>query len=435
MAPTQAVLRPWSNLLFLYQTKTLLPPCRLLRRTIHKSCLKSQPLTTTIDTHLPFEDDHVTDPIPSPSSRSTLTPSERAAFERLESTTRKPRVENPAETDVENDDEEDSSDGYDALSNLFEKVINHQQLRRDKQQRRIDIAQPVPGLRPYWRALSSYGNIERPELFSDRQELYKLGIIRPVQHGELDRTQHHLQVTEKLNGAKSDVDIWEVLESYVFDIVRHVANTVDEYPRIHDRWKVKKNRALQMERLEAETPSDSTPSSGQSTDSLEGDTFGESKSVKSTKGLDILRHNYADLNAQALRLLRLRHPYSPYSLRLLPHIKSMGTISYVLGASTNLYNETCYAQWVQRHDLHGVAESLKEMVNQGLAGDHLTVELLRYLGKRRHLDQSGKSGKIMQEWWQLSSTKEAWSSLEQVQSQLQSERTGDPPSSELDVYD
>ena len=112
---------------------------------------------------------------------------------------------------------------------------------------------------------------------------------------------------------------------------------------------------------------------------------------------------------------------TPYSLQILPHIKSLGNISYVLGASTGLYNEILFVKWTQYHDLHGIADLILEMINQGLGANHLTFQLLASIDRTRRKDLAGQRGKVLRSWWILRGIKEAWLRLRAIFQQLELE--------------
>ena len=86
---------------------------------------------------------------------------------------------------------------------------------------------------------------------------------------------------------------------------------------------------------------------------------------------------YGDLCTRAMREFRYRFAFSPYALNVLPHIKSLGPISSVMGLSTPLYNEVIYQHFVQYRDYVAIADTFEEMENQGLQPDLVTHKLLR----------------------------------------------------------
>lgn len=104
--------------------------------------------------------------------------------------------------------------------------------------------------------------------------------------------------------------------------------------------------------------------------------------------LQLLVPIYGPALLYAARLFRTIFPRSPYALALLPTIKSLGAISYVLGASTALYNEILYLKWTQYRDLHGCADLVEEMTARGLTADARTAAVLRDAGKVRRREKT-----------------------------------------------
>lgn len=127
--------------------------------------------------------------------------------------------------------------------------------------------------------------------------------------------------------------------------------------------------------------------------------------------LSILQTNYAAHLLLALRRLRCNHPISPYILSLLPTLKRLGPISYVLGASLPLYNELLYIRWVHHRDLHGCADLVAEMLEQGLGTDGLTHAVFQDASKERKkarsLRKKGVDG-VLSAWWGLQGVVSGW---------------------------
>lgn len=427
----------WSFLPFLYRTKTISRPYLRSQKNLHTSCTnRTQRIPESYGSHQAIGDEYSTFNHPSSAPRSTLTLSERAAFERLEGVSKRHKVKNPSEDDLPIRDVAVLDGADEDLSRLFDKALQDQQLQRHKERSTSERATTKPEVRTYWRAMNTFG-LEDRELFTKDEELYKLGVIRPLEYGEYDSSQHNAQVRKKITSATTDAGIWRILELNVFNLVQDVVKQVDEYPTLHQTWKVsERRRADRRKRMEEEEPAAADDGvSAASPRYVADDVFGESRVVKLTNPLDVLIRNYAALNAEALHQLRRYYPGSPYSLRLLPHIKSLGKISYVLGASPTLYNETFFARWEQHRDLHGVLDLLKEMIDQGLKPNLLTFRFLRHLDKIRTKDLRGDRGQIIQAWWHVRSNEEAWTSLHQLYFQLQSELEREPLPSDLGAND
>jgi len=138
--------------------------------------------------------------------------------------------------------------------------------------------------------------------------------------------------------------------------------------------------------------------------------------------ISILQSNYADYLLSALRLLRRHHPTSFYALYLLPHMKRLGPISYVLGASTGLYNEILFLKWTQFSDLHGMADLMQEMFNQGIETNEVTMVFIRRLNSRRRYGRMGRFGLVLQKWWNMRGNVEGWKRVWGMYEQIKREQ-------------
>ena len=126
--------------------------------------------------------------------------------------------------------------------------------------------------------------------------------------------------------------------------------------------------------------------------------------------LSVMQKNYGEYCLSAMRLLRREFPSSPYVLRLLPTIKQLGHISYVLGASTALYNEILIIKWTQYTDLDGIADLVTEMLHKGVDVNEVSINLLVAVAKERQraLSADGDVDQASKAWWRLSGVQESW---------------------------
>ena len=242
---------------------------------------------------------------------------------------------------------------------------------------------------------------------------------------ELKACRDHLQKTKsRLEAAKTDVEIWNILDQELFSIVRSFnARLQEEQSLLSKKSKQKVNKSRPKESQEhapmysQEAGSDPDPSTKRDVTAMDH----SHASLTTNEMLAIIQDNYAQLNLMALRLWRQRFAMTPYSLQILPHIKSLGNLSYVLGASTGMYNEILFVKWTQYHDLHGLADLILEMINQGLGANQLTFQLLSSIDRTRKKDLAGQRGKVLRSWWILRGVKEAWVRLRSILQQLERE--------------
>lgn len=158
--------------------------------------------------------------------------------------------------------------------------------------------------------------------------------------------------------------------------------------------------------------------------------------------LSIVQHNYGNYCLHALQTLRREFPASPYTMQILPTIKRLGAISYVLGATSSLYNELLFLRWTQYTDIHSMADLLEEMRNQGVEQNEVTEAVLRAVRRERRalfdnllydgVDESGDKKLLRPDqrrrqrvevqpgdmsisaWWKLRGVQKSWSRLSLV---------------------
>lgn len=308
--------------------------------------------------HVQFSPSHITASgsiIP----HSTITASEKAAFEKLSNHIALSNLEEDSSED-EFDDELSSEPGdefggeaIEDIDILFESAIERQN-----------------SLEKNHAAASS---IERPS----SEELR----LEPL------RKSHEEAFAKKLESAETDIDVWTLLEKEVFWL----------FGELKKRYKGSKTREA--------APSVEKGKAAKGEQNKGTDSTKMSKDV-----LSVMESNYSDYCLSALRLLRREFPSSPYVLHLLPTIKRFGHISYVLGASTALYNEILFVKWTQYSDLAGMADLVKEMLDKGVEVNEVSINLLVAVAKERQkaLSAYGDVDQATKAWWQLSGVQDSW---------------------------
>ena len=208
------------------------------------------------------------------------------------------------------------------------------------------------------------------------------------------RKDDRRKVGNMLDRAETDVEIWRVLEGEVFSVVVKLQEQLKAEEERKKRAtkqaaKWKKRKGVIDSEVDAEVPERKVRS--------EIDMVDE----QPVPLLAILETNYAAHCLFALRLLRKHFRTSPYAMFLLQKIKSLGPVSYVLGTSTELYNELMFIKWKEYRDLHGISELGTEMRDRGLAVDQMTLEVLRAVLLMSKQGAKGKQGEVVRAWWGL----------------------------------
>ena len=280
------------------------------------------------------------------------------------------------------------------------------------------------------------------------------------------RREDMSRVTALLDGARTDIEIWRVLEKEVFSKVTELNALLkrEEKAKRAATTKLKGRPSRKAQLLGAVPPTSSSASNaiestlpetiGHSLDDSITPTAEEALSKNSADTsskvapaaplppassiptaphpLSILQTNYAPLLLHAMRLLRTQFPTSTYGPALIPHIKRLGPVSYVLGASTALYNELLYLRWVHYHDLHACADLVQEMVEQGVGTDIITgkvfkdAENTREKAKKSHGSDISGNGqeptKVAIAWWGLQGVSSGWERWREAEGEAARER-------------
>ena len=315
---------------------------------------------------------------------STITATEKAVFDRIYKTLTPPAEEKTVEDDVDLDDLEyleDSGSGKDSLENIFNKAISSQEKNEQ------DI-----GTR-YSRTHQSNEPVRETALDRPADEYGK----RVEQIRNLDRQR----VTELFDKATSDVKVWQILEKEVFSQVEKMNQEMkeEEKQKATDAKKKKKGQDEEArEEVRLKVKSIYHPPLSTTTDTK----------LKKVSSLEILEANYASHCLKAMRLLRIDYPASPFASALIPQMKRLGSVSYVLGASTSLYNELLYIRWLHFHDIHGVATLVDEMLDHGIGIDAMTITILQDGRKYRKKAAKGEFGPVAQGVLQLQGIAAGW---------------------------
>lgn len=365
---------------------------------------------------------------------STVTASEQAAFDRLIKDVSEPTSDEPDGEDIL--DQGELNSGYDPnvdLDSIFEEAIR--QLRLDalqaekaaaanlisgrvSQERAIDIRLPdgkeVLSARLFIRPLLLPNGTpwaDEPQTNDERARL------------EVACGDHSTKVTNMLLNAKSDKEIWQVLETEVFSLVVRLNEHIRVLERANNIRARKAQRAKADRKdvavVELEDGKEGNPSQAESP---AANPF-MPKAIPVNELLLILQRNYTEYCLVALRLFRKRHPTSLYAQHILSTIRQRGPISYVLGVSADIYNEALFLQWTQFSDLHGLADTIEEMLNQGIEGNEVTLALIKGIAnQRRKAMQTQKGLLVVTEWWHMRGTVEGWRRVlnlyERITSQL-----------------
>ena len=358
---------------------------------------------------------------------STMTAAEKTAFDRLIKEVSGPTT--PEEDGEDILDQEEPISGYDPnidLDGIFEDAIRF--LRLSKEQAAESAARNLSS--PVWRqrALDIDVPDERQALTAKLFESPYTGATfgnKALTGDERERLEtacdeHRTLVLGQLDWADSDEKIWQVLQEQVFSLVTRLNDDVKETQPAErankNRKKRKARRAAAEEKPAGAAEKDIADVSAEQREPHEeknpSANLGTTKAIDINELLLILHRNYAEYCLHALRLFRRKYPTSLYALHVLTTIKDLGPISYVLGVSTDIYNEFLFLQWTQYSDLHGMADTMAEMLNQGIEGNDVTIALIKGIAMQRRRAKRSFAGPVMKEWWYMRGNVEGWRRVE-----------------------
>jgi len=90
-----------------------------------------------------------------------------------------------------------------------------------------------------------------------------------------------------------------------------------------------------------------------------------------------LRDGYPLILLKAMKMFRVMFGRPLVAMTFFLKVKTLSAESYVLGCTTQLYNELLLARWERFTDLSSVMDILEEMNLNGLRGDGQTIQILQ----------------------------------------------------------
>lgn len=203
------------------------------------------------------------------------------------------------------------------------------------------------------------------------------GVAPPVWQGDEAFQQQREQMLSlarlQFSRAKTDEELWELLAKWTFAIIRR---HLGQSSRVA-------SKQLTVEQQEMRRQQEAT----------------------------FLTYNYPVLLVTFLDELRTNFPSSQLAFTVLPMVKSLGRQSYVLGASTALYNGIILDTWRVFSDFHRINELLLEMENAGLEFDYDTLDVLGKIRRQGDRILKGERGVLLKRVWELDSIVSGWSTV------------------------
>ena len=332
---------------------------------------------------------------PRKARESTITVSERYAFQKIFSDIFA-RSQNEGNRDVFSEEQDDvvtkppqPQKAKAKLNNILGEALKVSGIPQTREEKQIAVDRYPPALRAA--AARAIGLCENDGQLEDETMDGKEGLntdqLEKLREPELAR------VEGLMKAAKTDFELWDIMEKEVFSLIAKLGlgdSPKKDMPKKKGGKKSKKN-------LKEVNVSDDTNSVPQS-DSIITSTTTEI----GVSPLSLYGPLYPSYVLLGLRLLdRSFAKPSPLALSVLPKVKSLGLISHVLGASTQLYNELLQVYRYRQNDYRGILNLLTEMEHFGLEFDEETYDIVVDIMRKQMAILRGEKGPALKVLWSL----------------------------------
>lgn len=207
------------------------------------------------------------------------------------------------------------------------------------------------------------------------------------------REPERKRVETLMKAAETDFELWDVMEREVFSLIRTLG--LEDVVKTTPPQKVKSKKKKSAQNNSAVLEEIRSP---EQSSQLQSFTVNE----EGISHLALYGPLYPSYLLLGLRLLD-RHfsKSSSLTLALLPKIKSLGLISHVLGASSQLYNELLQIHRYRYDDYRGIVQLLGEMEHGGIEFDQETLEIVKDIQRTQLSVRKGEKGEAIQMLWNL----------------------------------
>jgi len=211
-------------------------------------------------------------------------------------------------------------------------------------------------------------------------------LARTVEQESIRRIERR-RVEQIMRDAKTDFELWDVLEAHVFPMV-------DKLGLKDKKMAPKASANGGRKKVVSKEPVQASAKGGRKKAAAEEPVQGQ----EPTLSMRIHGPLYPYFLLSALRMLDSSFTKSsPLALNLLPRIKELGLMSYVLGASTPFYNALATIQWNRYGNAEAVFNLLEEMRHAGLYCDEGTFSVVHSISHVFNKARTGNSGPFLKE--------------------------------------
>ncbi|KAH8661622.1 hypothetical protein BGZ60DRAFT_381313 [Tricladium varicosporioides] len=228
----------------------------------------------------------------------------------------------------------------------------------------------------------------------------------PEKYDQLEslRTPERDRVENLLRNAETDAELWEIMEKEVFSLIPKLGleetpfmDSSKKEPSPRNETKLASKKVVQKK----EEPKGQKPVLKKliTENKLAAE---KSKQHKPVSDLSLYGPLYPSYLLLGIRLLdRAFAKPSPLALSILPKVKSLGSISHVLGATTQLYNEVIRVHFYRYDDFVSVAKVLAEMERSAVEMDEDTLDIINSIISIQKSVRRGDRGPVIQALWQM----------------------------------
>lgn len=302
---------------------------------------------------MPFEGEELPPAIDNPAAnrKTTITGSERAAFEKLykkfnqaeQKGLNEDELDQIADEYYEDDDDNSKDSSAESLDSLFDAALSGKVAPRSTRSSGVTK-------KPETLETRAKDILHRPEPDEKRRKMKEEAAQKQARIKEL-RISEKARIRGLLEAAPTDHELWAVLETQVFSVIRSM--DLDN----------SKGSGSSGRKLKAQALAKTSPKS-------------HSSKIDPTRDPAIVYPTYSAHLLSAANTLRNHFPASPLVFNIIPRMKELGRSSYALGASANLYKVVIRAAFRQNHSYTQICSLLQDMDNGGIEYDFGVLQLL-----------------------------------------------------------
>lgn len=338
---------------------------------------------------------------------STITDSERRAFQNIFAEMFSDQKHSTKS------DPDTSSPKVDAKQSLDSILSEALALNAQNKAKKENIVNAWPGaLRPAVAKAIGLTDEDTDVMSVEDNEGDKSGADEQVDELESSREPERQRVDTLMRNAKTDVDLWDVMDREVFSLVPRLgldekASDASTKPATKKKQKAPKpnhvGRYIKREnRQEPYTPLRITDANETTAPANRLGNVLDPATGNEIPALAFYGPLYPSYLLLGIRLLdREFAKPSPLALSVLPKIKSLGAISHVLGASPALYNEILHIYLYRHQDLQSMTATLKDMYASAVPANRESLAIIDEALRLARRAARGTEGIPTQQLWSV----------------------------------